>query len=152
MLPGSVLSPLRPGFDGQALESSEVLGVCRREHQAVHMGNRRDLPVDEWRWPTQRLKPRSLLAVPCRRGLVVRQERKRTVHDIAEILLQRRAPFSLWKPPTPVGQFVPDRRRDRALWTERVQTLENGGVRRLQHGRRDDARVEKIDELQTDTF
>ena len=83
----------------------------------MHMSNRGDLTVDERRRPTERLKPRTLFAMPRRRRLVVRQDRKRPVHHVIEISLERSAALSLWQPPTPVGEFMPDRRRNCGLGT-----------------------------------
>lgn len=81
------------------------------------MGNCGDLTVDERRWSPQRFEARSLLAVPCRRRLVVREDWKRSVHDVAEIRLERRATLAFWQPPTPVGELVPDWRRNCAVGT-----------------------------------
>jgi hypothetical protein len=142
----------RPVLDGQPFEPREIFVVRSREHKAIHMGNRGNLTVDERRRPAQRFKSRPFLAVPGRRSLVIRQDRKRTVHDVAEISLQRRAAFPLRKSPRPVGQFVPYESRDRALWTVHVQTLENGWIGCLRDGRGDDARVEKICDLQSVTL
>jgi hypothetical protein len=112
--------PVRPVLDGQPFEPREILVIRGREDEPIHVGNRSDLTVDERRRPTERFKSRPFLAVPGRRSLVVRQDRKRTVHDVAEISLQCCAAFPLWKSPTPIGQFVPDGRGDRALWTVHV--------------------------------
>lgn len=81
------------------------------------MSNRGDLTVDERRWSAQRFKPRSLFAVPRRRSLVVRQDRKRSLHDVPEIRLERGATLAFWQPTTPVGELVPDWRRNCALGT-----------------------------------
>jgi hypothetical protein len=86
----------------------------------MHMGNRGDLTVNERRWSAQRFKPRPLFAMPRRRSLVVRQDRKRSVHDVMEISLERGAALALWQPPTPVGELVPDWRRNCALGTALV--------------------------------
>ena len=77
----------RPVLDRQPFEAREVLFVYSRQHKPVHVSNRSDLAVNERRWSTQRFKPRSLFAVPSCRGLVIRQDRKRSVHDIPEISL-----------------------------------------------------------------
>jgi hypothetical protein len=81
------------------------------------MSNRGDLTVDERRWPADRFKPRPLFAMPRRRRLIVRQDRKRSVHDVMEIGLERSAALAFWQPPTPVGELVPDWRRNCALGT-----------------------------------
>lgn len=116
------------------------------------MSNRGNLAVDKRRWSTQRFKPGPFFPVPRRRSLVVRQDRKRSVHDVPEIGLKRGAALAFWKPPTPIGKLVPHRRRNCALGTVLVETLENCRVRCLRYGRGNDASVEKIRESQRDTF
>ncbi len=81
------------------------------------MSDRGDLTVDERRGPAKGLKPRPLFAVPSRCGLVVRQDRKRPVHNVTEIRLNGGATPALRQPATPVGELVPDGRRNRALGT-----------------------------------
>src|SRR5438093_12504050 len=95
------------------------------------MGNRGDLTVDERRRPPQRFKPRPLFAMPRCRSLVVRQDRERSLDDVTEIGFERSPALAFWQPPTPIRKLVPDWRRDRALGTVFVQTLENRGVRSL---------------------
>jgi hypothetical protein len=83
----------------------------------MHMSNRGDLTVDERRWPADRFKPRPLFANLRRCSLIVRQDRKRSVHDVMEIDLKCSAALAFWQPPTPVGELVPDWRRNCALGT-----------------------------------
>ena len=105
----------RPVLDLQPFEVGEIFVVCRRQYKPVHMSNRGDLTVDERCWSAERFKPRPLFAVPRRRSLVVRQDGKRPAQDIMEISLERGAALALWQPATPVGELVPDWRRNRAL-------------------------------------
>ena len=81
------------------------------------MSNRGDLTIDERRWSAERFKPRPLFAVPRRRSLVVRQDRKRPAHDVTEISVERVAARAFWKPATTIGELVPDGRRNCALGT-----------------------------------
>ena len=118
----------------------------------MHVGNRGDLTIDERRWSSQHFEPRSFVAVPRCRRLVVRQDRKRAVHDVTKIRLERGAPLAFWQSPTPIRQLVPDRRRNCALRAVLVETLENRRSRSLRYGRGNNARVEKIREFQRDTF
>jgi hypothetical protein len=144
--------PRQPVLNRQPLEAGEILVVCRRQHKPMHMGNRGDLAVDERRWSAQRFKPRPLFAVPSRRSLVVRQDRKRSVHDVMEIGLERGAALALWQPPTAVDELMPDWRGDCALRTVLVETLKNRRVWSLRDRDRDDACVEKICERQRSTL
>ena len=107
----------RPVLDLQPFEVGEIFVVCRRQYKPVHMSNRGDLTVDERRWSTERFKPRPLFAVPRGRSFVVSQNRKRSVHDVMEIGLERSAALACRQPPTPVGELVPDWRRNCALGT-----------------------------------
>lgn len=116
------------------------------------MSNRGDLTVDERRRSADRFKPRPLFAVPRRRSLVVRQDRKRPTHDVTEIRFERVAALAFGKPATTIGEFVPDGRRKCALGTVLVQTFKNRRVRPLGDRDRDDACVEKICERQRDTL
>ena len=142
----------RPVLDRQPFEAAEVLVICRRQHKPVHMGNRGDLTVDERRRPAARFKPRPLVAVPRRRRLVVRQNRKRSVHDVTEIGFERGPAPAFWQPPTPIRELVPDWRRNCALGTTLVQTLKNRRVRSLRDRGRNDARVQKISGRHRDTL
>jgi hypothetical protein len=118
----------------------------------MHVSNRGDLTVDERRRSSQRLQSRSLFAVPRRRRFVVRQDRKRSAHDVAEIRLERRAALAFRQSPTSIGEFVPDWRCNGALRTALVQTLKNRCVRCLRDRGRHDTCVEKICEIQRDTL
>ena len=53
------------------------------------MGNRRDLTVDERSGSTERFESRPFLPVPRGRGRVVRQDRERSLDDVAEIRFER---------------------------------------------------------------
>src|SRR5438445_7979522 len=97
---------LRPVLDLQPFEAGEVFVVCSRQYKPMDMSNRGDLTVDERCWSAERFKPRPFLAVPRRRSLVVRQDRKRPMHDVMEICLERSAALPFWQPPTPVGELV----------------------------------------------
>ena len=106
---------LRPVLDRQSFEVDEIPVVGRRQHKAMHVSNRGDLTVDERRRSSQRLQSRSLFAVPRRRRFVVRQDRKRSAHDVAEIRLERRAALAFRQSPTSIGELVPDWRRNYAF-------------------------------------
>ena len=89
------------------------------------MGNCGNLTIDERRRVPKGFKAGAFLAVPCCSGLVVRQDRKGSVHNITQIGLQRCPSFPLGKPPTSEGELVPYRRSNRALWTVLLETLQN---------------------------
>ena len=65
----------------------------------------------------ERLKPRAFVAMPPGGDLVVRQDQKRSLDHVLQIVLKR---GSLWPPrqtTTTEGQFVPDRSTDGARRT-----------------------------------
>jgi hypothetical protein len=145
-------TPVRPVLDRQAFEAHEVLVVGGCQHEPIHVRNRGDLTIDERRGSAQRFKPCSLFAVPRRRRLVVRQDRKRHPHDVTEKRVEGVAALALGKPAAAIGELVPDGRRNRALETVFNQTFKNRRVRPLGDRDRDDAGVEKICERQSDTL
>jgi len=74
----------------------------------VNVRNGRNLTINERRGPTERFEPRSLFTVPRRRGLVVRQDRKRASYDVAEVSVKSVPPFALRETTAAVREFVPD--------------------------------------------
>ena len=143
---------LRPVLEGQPFEPGEISVVCGGQNKRIDMSDGGDLAVDERRWSAHRVKPRPLFAVPRRRSPVVRQNWKRYAHDVMEIHLQRGPASPSWQPATPVGELVPDWRRNGALRSVLVQTGKNRRVRSFRDRGRDDWCVQKIRERHSDTL
>ena len=143
---------LRPVLNRKAFEAHEILVVGGHHDQPIDVGDRRNLAIDKWRWVSQGFVASAFLAVPCRGGLVVRQDRKGAVDDITQIGLQCCSSFPLGKPPASENEFVPNWRCDRALCAVRLETLQNRRIPRLRDGRRDDASIEEKREFQKDTL
>ena len=122
---------LRPILDGQSLKAGEVLFIGRREHESVHMGNGRDLAVNVRSRSAERFKSCPFLAVPRRRSLVVRQNRKRCLNHLAEIRFERGPAFPLRQASTTICELMPDWRRNRALGTVRPQMFQDRRIRSL---------------------
>jgi hypothetical protein len=144
--------PLRPVLDAQTPEAGEVFLVCRRQHEPVHMGNRRNLTVDERSGSAKRFESRPLFPVPCRRGLIVWQDGERSLHDVTEIRFERGPALSLGQASTAIREFVPDWRRNRALRTALVQMFKNHAIGSFGDRGRNDAGVEEITERHRDTL
>jgi hypothetical protein len=74
------------------------------------------------------------------------------MHDVTEIRLERRATLAFWQPRTPVGELVPEWRRQCTLGTVLVEMFKNRRVSSFRDGVGDDAGVKKICERQRDTL
>jgi len=89
------------------------------------VGNRSDLAIDEGRRVAERFKASAFLAVPCGSGLVVRQDRNRSVDDVTQVRLERTPALPFGEPPASEGELVPDGRSNGALRTVLIEMLEN---------------------------
>ena len=150
--PSTTSVPLGPVFDRELLEPDEILCIRGDEDELIRVSDRRDLAVNEWGWAPECLETGSLLAVPPRRRLVVRQHRKGGTDDVTEIAIERCAPLAFGQPATTVRELVPDWRCDRAFRAVVLELLDNGSVRLLGDRRGHDARVQQIAQRHRATF
>ncbi len=142
---------LRPVFYLQPVEAGEVPDIGGDQNEPVDVGDRRNLSIDVRRRTASGIEPGTLLAVPSRRGFVVRKNWKGRVDDLPDVRIQGRAASASGQPADTIGQFVPDGCRDRAFSLAPVQPLEDFRMGRLRYRQRDDARVQKVCDAQKPT-
>ena len=98
------------------------------------MGDRRDLAIDRRRGSADRVKTCAFTRVPGGRRLVVRKHWKRSVHDVAQVGLERGAALAGRQSAATVRQFMPHRGRDGALVAVLGEAPDDEGVRGLGDG------------------
>jgi len=81
----------------------------------MHVGDCRNLAVDEGRRLAEGFEARPFFAMPSGRCLIIRQIGKRPTHDVTKIGFKRGAPLAFWQPAAAIRELVPDGRRNRAF-------------------------------------
>ncbi len=90
----------------------KVLHQDSDEDELIHPGNGHKLPVHMWCRSPEPLEPRSLVAVPIRRGLVIRQHGKECDDYVLQVGLKGWPPFAARQSVTSICQLVTHGGRD----------------------------------------
>jgi len=141
-----------PVLDPEFFEAGKVFGIGGDEHERVHLSDRCNLAIHVRRRSAERLKTRSLLAVPGCGNFVVWQDRKGFTHNVLEIGFERDPALALGQPTTAVREFVPHGSCNRAFRPVLLEPLENSGIRRLGDRSGHDARIQEIVECHSETL
>src|SRR5579864_9037042 len=116
------------------------------------VGHSGDLRINIRNGTAQRLEPGSLLAVPRRGRIVIRENRERRAHDVLQIRVEGGSSPPARKTPKSEGQLVPDRCCDRAPAVMFAEPAEDAPVGYLRNWRRHDTRVEQVAQRHSETL
>lgn len=119
---------LTPVLELDVFEPGKILDVGRDQDQVIYECNRGDLTVNVRSRSPQTVEPCTLVTVPVRRGLVIRENWERCEDNVLKVGLDGRAPFPSRQSVTSVRELVPHWSGDRAFVPVGFQVIHDLGV------------------------